>query len=51
LVHAQIKAVRERAREACAKGRSAPPLILEIDMGELLPVVIADDKADGLFID
>jgi hypothetical protein len=31
--------------------RAPPRLILEIDIGELLPVVIADDKAGGLFLD
>jgi hypothetical protein len=29
----------------------APRLILEIDIGERLPVVIADDIAGGLFLD
>jgi hypothetical protein len=28
-----------------------PRLILEIDIRELLPVVIADDEAGGLFLD
>jgi hypothetical protein len=31
--------------------RASPRLILEIDIGELLSVVVADDKAGGLFLD
>jgi hypothetical protein len=31
--------------------RSAPRLSLEIDIGKLLPVVIADNGAGGLFLD
>jgi hypothetical protein len=31
--------------------RSSARLILEIDIRKLLPVVIADDKAGGLFLD
>jgi hypothetical protein len=31
--------------------RSSPRLVLEINIGELLSVVIADDKTGGLFLD
>jgi hypothetical protein len=31
--------------------RLSPRLILEIDIRERLPVVVADDKAGGLFLD
>jgi hypothetical protein len=30
---------------------SPPGLILEIDIGERLPIVVAHDKAGGLFLD